>query len=393
MGKRSRKHKAESPETYKEITKNQGNQSLKEIGKEFIDNPFGDKKKNSHMRQILAAGCAMLAICFILVYSGGNGDDADVVTDVPETEITADVTQTETESETKTEISIGAMTGPTGMGLAKLMSDDAAGETLNDYEFEIAGAVTEISPLFIKGDLDMIAVPANMGSVLYGQTDSTQVLAINTLGVLYIVENGDTINESADLAGKTIYMAGKGSTPEYTINHILEYVGLTGDVTIEFKSEHAEVLAAMLAEPGSVGMLPEPYVTTALMQSEDLRVAIDLNDSWEYIHDGNGLITGTMLVNADFAAENPEAVADFLVEYAASTAYANENVEDAAALMEEFGIINANIAEIAIPNANLVTITGDEMEELLSDYLEILYEQDATSVGGALPDENFYYTK
>lgn len=386
MGKRSRKHKAENPQTYKEVKKPQENQSLKEIGKEFIDNPFGTQKKKSHMRQILAAGCAMLAICLIFVYSGDNGDE--VAADVPETEI---ITEVEV-SETKTEISIGAMTGPTGMGLAKLMSDDAAETTANDYEFTIASAVTEISPLFVKGELDMIAVPANMGSVLYGQTDSTQVLAINTLGVLYIMENGDTINESADLAGKTIYMAGKGTTPEYTINHILEYVGIADDVTIEFKSEHAEVLAAMLAEPGSVGMLPEPYVTTALMQSEDLRVAIDLNDSWEYIHDGNGLITGTMLVNADFAAENPEAVADFLVEYAASTAYANENVADAAALMEEFGIINANIAEIAIPNANLVTITGEEMETLLSEYLEILYEQDATSVGGALPDENFYYT-
>ena len=170
---------------------------------------------------------------------------------------------------------IAALKGPTAMGMVQMMdAEDSA------REFTIASAVDEIPPMIVKGSVDVAAVPANLASVLYNNTEgAVEVLAINTLGVLYIVENGDSINSVEDLRGKTIYASGKGATPEYALDYILTGNGIdpSADVTIEWKSEHAECLAALLAAENGVALLPQPFVTTAQMQNEGIRTALDLS--------------------------------------------------------------------------------------------------------------------
>ena len=302
----------------------------------------------------------------------------------------------ESASAEKTTIRIGGLKGPTSIGMVKLMEDDETNSTANDYDFTVAGSADELTPLLIRGELDMAAIPANLASVLYNRTEGAiQILAVNTLGVLYIVETGNSVQSLADLKGKTIYATGKGSTPEYTLLYLLEKAGLDPekDVTVEFKSEPTEVVALLKAQPEAVAMLPQPYVTAAQAQVEGLRIAVDLNEAWEAAETGSKLLTGTIVVRREFAEANPEAIEAFVTEYRASTEFANENVSEAAQLVEKYGIATAAIAEKAIPYCNITCMEGAEMKAAMQVYLGVLYEKNPDSVGGALPDDAFYYEK
>lgn len=289
---------------------------------------------------------------------------------------------------------VSAMKGPTAMGMVKMM--DGA-ET---YDFTIAAAVDEMTPKLVKGEIDIAAVPANLASVLYNNTQGkVQVLAVNTLGVLYIVENGSTVTNWEDLRGRTIFASGKGATPEYALNFLLSSNGIDPekDVTIEYKSEHSECLASLLATDGSVAMLPQPFVTTAQMKQPGMNIVLDMNAEWERLQEGSenpsAMITGVVVGRTEFVAENPELVNAFLDEYKASVDFVNQNNEEAAALIGQFDIVPEAVAKQALPYCGIVCIEGADMQSRLSGYLEVLYNQNPAAVGGALPDEAFYYQR
>ena len=293
--------------------------------------------------------------------------------------------------------SIAALKGPTAIGMVKIMEDDGAKEE-PDYSFTITAAVDEVGPLLVQGKADLAALPANMASILYNNTEGeVEALAVNTLGVLYIVGTDDTVSSVSDLAGKTIYASGKGATPEYALDYILTHNGLDpeNDVQIEWKSEHAECLASLLADEGSIALLPQPFVTTAQMKNEGIQVLLDLTQEWDALQEGSesrsALVTGVLVGRKAFVEENPQLVADFLAAYDESVTYVNDNVEDAAALVEKFDIVPAAVAAKAIPACNIVCVDGAEMQELLSGYLAVLYDQNPAAVGGKLPEEDFYY--
>ena len=298
------------------------------------------------------------------------------------------------------EVNVTALKGPTAMGMVSLMDDVDNGKVDSEnYKFTIAASIDEVTPAISQGETDIAAVPANVASVLYNKLEGgVQVLAVNTLGVLYIVENGDTVQSAADLKGKTIYASGKGATPEYALNYILQQNGLdpAADVTIEWKSEHSECVAALAQDPSGIAMLPQPFVTTAQMKNPDLRVALDLTEEWDKVQEDaqepGALLTGVVVVRTEFAKENPEAVSDFLERYKASVDFVNENVDEAAQLVGQYDIVTAEVAQTAIPECNIVCITGDEMQEKLSGYLSALNDQNPEAVGGKLPDDDFYYT-
>ena len=290
---------------------------------------------------------------------------------------------------------IAALKGPTAMGMVKLMSDDPQSADGPLYDFTLAGAADEVTPSLIKGDLDMACVPANLGSVLYNKTEGQIVtLAVNTLGVIYIVENGNAVQSMADLAGKTIVAAGKGSTPEYALRYLLTENGLDPDkdVVIDWKSEHAECVAALASGAATIALLPQPFVTVAQTKIEGLRMALDLTAEWDALDNGSGMITGVVVARKPFVEEHPAAVAAFLEDYAASVDWVNSNTADAAQLISQFGIIEAApVAEKALPYCNIVCITGDELAEKLSGYLQVLFDAEPTAVGGKLPGDDFYY--
>ncbi|MHA5220215.1 ABC transporter substrate-binding protein [Dysosmobacter sp. Phy] len=320
---------------------------------------------------------------------------------------TEDQTEEQTEEVTGESYAIAALKGPTAMGLVKLMSDtdekaaqmlDSSkpyeGEVGNLYTFTLAASADEVSPLLMKGELDMACVPANLAAVLYQKTEGDIVtLAVNTLGVLYIVENGNAVTSMADLAGKTIVASGKGSTPEYALRYLLSENGLDpdADVTIDWKSEHSECVTALATGAATIAMLPQPFVTVAENKISGLRTALDLTEQWDALDNGSALLTGVIVARREVVEQNPAAVDAFLKDYAGSVEWVNANPADAAELIGSYGIVEAAVAEKALPHCNIVCITGAEMKDKLSGYLQVLFDADASSVGGALPGDNFYY--
>lgn len=286
---------------------------------------------------------------------------------------------------------IGALTGPTAMGMAKLFGD-ASG----DYECTLAGSADELTPLILQGELDIAAVPMNLASVLYNKTEGgVRLLAVNVLGVLYIGEYGsEEINSVLDLNGRTIYATGKGSVPEYFLRYVLAENGIDmdTDLTVEWKSEPAEVVALLNADGSGVAMLPQPYATAAAMQLGDgFRLALSLSDEWAALDNGSLCTTAGIIVRSEFADAHPEAVEKFLADYAASAEWVNANTDEAAALCEELGIVKAAVARIALPKCNIVCVTGADMKSAAGGCLGVLYGYAPASVGGALPGDDFYY--
>lgn len=300
---------------------------------------------------------------------------------------------TETESAT---VRVGSLKGPTSMGLVFMMEMAEGGKTENEYEFTMVTAADELLPKIISGDVDIALVPANVASILYNQTNgNVSVIDINTLGVLYVVSGDTSIQSLEDLKGKTVYMTGKGTTPDYVVQYLLDAHGLTDQVALEFKSEPTEVAALLAQQPEAVGVLPQPFATVACVQSDSkVQAVLDLNQAWNDLQKegGSRLVTGVTLVRNQFLEENKEAVELFLKDHEKSAAYTKEQPDQSAELIVKTGIIEkAPIAKMALPLCNITCITGQEMEEALKGYLQVLYERDEKSVGGALPEEDFYY--
>ena len=338
------------------------------------------------MKKLIALVLSLALAASTLAGCGGSGSSS-----TPSS--TPDSSSSSSAAVEPADIRIAGLKGPTSMGMVKLMEDAENGEAANNYTFTIAGSADEVTPKLIQGDYDIAAVPANLASVLYNNTEGAiKLLAINTLGVIYIVEKGDSVQSLSDLAGKTIYATGKGSTPEYAFNYILSENGLdpATDVTVEWKTEPTEVVQVLAQSDSAVAMLPQPYVTVAQNQVEGLRVAVDLNQSWSDLDNGSLFLTGVLVVRSEFAEQHPEQLAAFLKEYQASTEWVNANVSDAAQLVEKFDIVAAAVAEKAIPYCNITYIAGDEMKTAMDGYLKVLYDQDPKSVGGTLPTEDFY---
>lgn len=294
-------------------------------------------------------------------------------------------------------VRVGSLKGPTSMGLVYLMDENEKGETDNHYEFTMVTAADELLPKMISGDLDIALVPANVASVLYNKTEGgISVIDINTLGVLYAVSGDDAITQISDLKGKTIYMTGKGTTPDYVLQYLLEENGISlDDVTLEYKSEATEVAAVLANTPDAVGILPQPFATVALSKNEALKNVLDLTQEWDKLNEqtGSRLVTGVTVVRNEFLDEYREVVEEFLDDHEESAQFINEHVEEGAQLVEQTGIIEkAAIAQKAIPYCNITCITGEEMKDALTGYLEVLYNLAPESVGGELPDDAFYQT-
>lgn len=341
------------------------------------------------VKRMLAAVVAA-AMSLSLAACGASASSSEAAS-TAETAPASTVAEATASPETAAEgLRIAGLKGPTTMGLVNLMNSEEGA----DYTFTMYGAADEIVPLLVKGELDAAAIPANLAATLYQKTEGqVEVACVNTLGVLYILEKGDSIQSVADLKGQTIVTTGKGTTPEYVLRYVLSENGIDPDtdVTIEYCSEATEALSQVQAGVANIAMLPQPFVTSALSQVEGLRVALDMNEEWQKVA-GSQLVTGVLVVRKDAVETDPDAFASFLDGYAASVEAANTDLEGTAALCESYGIVaKAALAQKALPECNIVFETGEQMKTDLTNYFQVLYDADPTSVGGALPADDFYY--
>lgn len=361
-------------------------------------------KKMLSLLAAAALGMSMLTGC-----SNNASQTTAAETTVAETTVTettaAETTTAETtvssadsnDSAEDVTIRVGGLKGPTTMGLVKLIDEAENGTSINHYDFTMVTAADEMTALVAAGNVDIALLPANVASVLYNKTEgNVTVIDINTLGVLYLVSADTSITTIDQLKGKTVYLPGKGTTPDYGLRYVLSEAGLTeDDVTLEFKSEAAEVASVLAENPDAIGLLPQPFVTAAMAQNENLAMIMDLAEIWDSFQPeegGSRLVTGVTIVNNDFLNDHADLVDTFLMEHEASIEFTQTDVDAAAELIAAQGIVaKAPIAKKALPYCNVSFISGEEMKEALSGYLNVLFEQNPASVGGALPEDAFYY--
>ncbi|NLJ65647.1 MAG: ABC transporter substrate-binding protein [Christensenellaceae bacterium] len=295
----------------------------------------------------------------------------------------------------ETPVRLGGLKGATTMSLVKLLDDNENGKASQKYDFTMAVTADELTPLFIKGEMDIIAVPTNLASVLYNKLEgNANLLAISATGVLYVVEKGEeNIKSLKDLKGKTVYATGKGTTPEMAMRYLLSKEGLSLDEDIDmvWLSEPTEAVAKLNGQEKGIALLPQPFVTVAQKSVEGLNIAISLDEEWKRLGDGSMLTTACVVARKDFVQNNPEKVELFLKDFAGSVEFVNSDTDSSSQLIEKYDIIKAPIAKIAIPYCNISAITGNDMKNAASGYLEALFSLKPESVGGALPTDDFYY--
>ena len=291
-------------------------------------------------------------------------------------------------------VRVAALKGPTTIGLVNLMDDATNGKTDYSYEFTMYTAGSDVMAAMVNGDIDIGLVPANLAAVMNNKVEGgVSIIDINTLGVLYCITADESITSAADLAGKTVYTTGQGSTPEYTIRYLLEQNGIT-DCNLEFKSEATEVSAFLAEDPTGIAILPQPFVTAACLQNDSLKIAFSLDDEWAKVNSDCSIVTGVTVASNKFLSDNKKAVDSFIDAHKKSADAAVADLDKTASLVVEQGIIAKEpIAKKAIPNCNVTCISGKDIEPALAGYYKVLFDQDPKSVGGSLPESSFYYTK
>jgi len=351
-------------------------------------------KTASRLPAILIIICLLLA----LTACGGNMPYITSSSTAPPSEEVSASTVTPAPQTEPSVYNLGLLKGPTGMGGVYIMDNaesDLYIESDNiDYEITLASAPAELAALLINGELDIAAMATNVAASLYNKTEGEiQIIALNTMGVLYILENGNSVQSVSNLSGKTIYATGQGANPEYILNYILNSKELIPgkDVFIEWRD--SDELSTLIASGGiNLCMLPVPAATAVQMKNDSIRTALNISEEWSSLEHDSSLIMGCIVARRDFINDNPEAVNAFLRQYEESVFKANTNY-DAAALMAHYEIVpNADIAKAAIPFANLCLISGADIRPAIEGYYEVLFAADPTSIGGSMPDEDFYYT-
>ena len=340
------------------------------------------------MKRTVKVLSILMALVLMLSMAACAGDTNTTTPDTTPTE-----TQTKGTLADNEVMNIYTLKGPTGMGMAQMIADEAD-EADKDRNFVIAAAPEEIAAAIINGDADVAACPVNLASTLYNKTNGrVEILALNTLGVTYILTNGTEVNTIEDLRGKTIISAGQGATPEYILTKLLTDSGLEvgKDVFVEFKSEHSDVASLLAAGEAQVALLPEPNVTATSLQNKDVKVALDLTKEWEAKY-GTKLVQGCIIGRKDFVDAFAGEVDEFLRDYKESVDFVNTASDEAAQAIVDAGIIpKAPLAKKAIPNCYITFITGEEMKNLTIENLQVLFAANPKSIGGNLPNADFYY--
>lgn len=346
-------------------------------------------------KKSISAAVAAITIVFMIILSGcgaqQSADGSAQAGTAGQSVNAVTASSKETEDHSSDIVRIGSLKGPTTMGLVNLMKKSANGTAQGSYTYTMETQPDVLMADMVNGDIDIALVPANMASVLYHKTDGgVAVISINTLGVLECVTGDSTIHTVKDLSGKTVLITGQGATPEYALLYLLKENGVK-DCKLEFKSEATEIAAELQKDPKQIAVLPQPFVSVAKMQNSSLQSAFSLSDEWDELNNGSRLLTGVTIVSRAFLESHADAVDIFLQEQKESADMAQKDIKGTSELVAEYGIIEkAAVAQKAIPECNIVCITGNEMKTTLEGYLKILYGQEPKAVGGALPGDDFY---
>ena len=303
-----------------------------------------------------------------------------------------------------TTINVYTLNGTTGFGMAKLMNDAKTGTTTEKYAFSVKTDASDVTAAILNGSADIAALPTNAAANLYNKSQGgVVVLAVNTLGCLYLLTNQNaTVNSFEDLRGKTVYVPAQN--PTFIFTYLCQQNGLEigKDITIDSTTyaQPAALKDAVAAGLVDIAVLPEPMVTIATNAAKianngtTITNAMDLTAEWNKVSPEGSLVQGCVVVRRAFLEANPEAVENFLKEYKASIEYLSTDIDSASQMIVDNGIFtNAGVAKKALPNCNVCFLDGDEMKTAMETYLGVLAGINVNSIGGKLPEADFYYAR
>lgn len=295
------------------------------------------------------------------------------------------------------EIKIYSLNGTTALGLAQMIDSVANKTATMNYNISLHAAADTITGPIVSGECAIAALPTNAAAKLYKASQGkVKLLALNTLGVLYLLQGeGESVSSLNDLKGKTIYLPGAGSNPEFITKALLESAGLKvgEDLIVDtttYQSPDA-LQTAVVSGAAKLAVLPEPKVTVTLTKNTSVTVALDLTSEWEKINGENTLVQGCLVVNTAFAEAHPAEIAQFLKDYEASVEKISSADDEAINMIVNAGILPAAaVAKKALPKCNICFIAGEDMKTPMNTFCEKIYAQFPAAIG-AVPDDNFYY--
>ncbi|WP_312815471.1 ABC transporter substrate-binding protein [Sedimentibacter sp.] len=292
-------------------------------------------------------------------------------------------------------VTIAGLKGPTSIGMIKMIDERALNTDKYNVSYVTESAPDALTGKIINGEIQISSVPINLAPVLYNKTGGkVQLMAVNTIGNLYIVGTDD-IESIGELEGKMLGMSAKGSTPDFAMNYLLNQNNISDKVELNYAMDHATMSQSVIAEDTKVALLPQPFVTQAMIKNSNVKILVDLNEAWKAATNNTSqLYTGAVIVNKDFAENNKDFVEEFLKQYEASVKWVLENQKDASLLVEKNEIMpSAAVVEKAIPYCGIVYEPAHNVKNGLNEFYKILFDSNPASVGGKLPDEGFYFTK
>ncbi len=292
---------------------------------------------------------------------------------------------------------VAVLRGPTALGMVQMLdAQPSLGDNVK-AEYIIEQSPDTLNAKLLTGEVAMAAIPTNMAAKLYNKGVNYQLAAMNTWGVLYVVTNGDLVKSWSDLKGKQIDNTGQGAATDVVFRYLLNKNGINPDkdVTIKYVPTPAEQAQLAIAGKSQITILPEPWVSTVLNKNKDLKIALDMQKEWVRINGAGVPFAQTCLVvNADFASQNPAVMTKFLEEYAAAIDWVNKNPAAAGEMIKKQDIgIPADVAAAAIPRCNLRYMSAIDAKPAVEKYLQVLLDFSPDSIGGKLPDAKFYYQK
>ena len=349
---------------------------------------------------ILAMVTMLTSFSLLTACNGGKDTDGDESSTASAslTESNADdgsESETQPTADKNLDVNIMVLNGTTGFGMAQLMDKNAKGDASLKYSFSVESDASNITAALLNGSADIAALPTNAAANLFNKkADSLRVLAVNTLGVLYVMTaEGVEVTSMADLEGKTVYCPAQNPTFIFKAICDKNNINVTIDNTY---AQPADLRAMLVSGQVDIAVLPEPMVTiaktAAAKEGKTLNVALDLTAEWDKVFTPGSLAQGCVVVRKAFADEHPAEVAAFLAEYEASINYVKENPTEAGTMIQEQNIFaQGPVAAMAIPNCNICYMDGADMKDKLSAFYAILFEVAPASIGGAIPGDGLYY--
>ena len=294
-------------------------------------------------------------------------------------------------------IHIAAMNGPTLMGLGHLYNAEN-GKADSKYTFTKEGTPDAVVAGLANKTFDAACLPANTAAIVFN-TDSIdiQVAAISMLGVLYVVQKAGTpvIANLADLSGQTVYLTSQGSTPDVAFRYLLAQNNIN-NVKLEFETE-GSIIAAGIKTANSkydYALLPQPAATVASSGPGAATEAIHLSGEWKKFHPESDIITAVLVVRTAYIKNNRAAFEKFLEDYRKSVEFVTDarNLDISAGYVVDMGIVPAlPLAKAALLKCGITFIRAEEMRTSLSQFYQVLYDQNPRSIGGKIPSQKFYY--